>query len=130
MINAGSQSATLAGLADFTTQTTTGPTSREDSSTVDIGYHYVALDASGNALDSNSDGIPDWWSDLYGPNPLDPLVGASGDPDGDGLANLQEYQRGSSPIEHEGLANPLGLPQVHARYLRIISRVNLGQPER
>jgi hypothetical protein len=62
-INAGSQTADQFGLYHFTTQTNQAV---EGFSPVDIGYHYVATDASGNPLDSNGDGIPDYLEDANG----------------------------------------------------------------
>lgn len=54
------------------------------------------VNAAGRALDSEKDGMPDWWENLYG---LDPLVDdAHADPDGDGRTNIQEYNAGTSPI--------------------------------
>jgi hypothetical protein len=44
---------------------------KETNSTVSIGFHYVATDASGNPLDSNGDGIPDYLSDANGNGVVD-----------------------------------------------------------
>jgi hypothetical protein len=46
-------------------------------------------------VDSDADGLPDWWEQQYFGN-----LSHNGteDADGDGLTNLQEYQQGRSPI--------------------------------
>jgi hypothetical protein len=63
LINAGNGSATAQGLYHYTVTTNEVP---ETNSTVDIGYHYVALGANGLPLDSNGDGIPDYLEDSNG----------------------------------------------------------------
>jgi hypothetical protein len=107
LMDAGSTNANLIGLSPYTT--TTNQVS-EGISTVDIGYHYVALDVSGNPLDSNGDGIPDyinidasglpagWVIQYFGIS----FPGPNTDPDGDGLTNLQEYLFGTNPLVSEG----------------------------
>ncbi len=54
------------------------------------------------ALDSDDDGLPNCWEEYYGLDPGDDgsillVNGASGDPDGDGLSNLEELQGGQNP---------------------------------
>ena len=49
-----------------------------------------------SALDTDADGLPDYWENRFALNPLLP-GDASLDPDGDGLTNLQEFLAGSSP---------------------------------
>lgn len=48
------------------------------------------------ALDSDGDGMPDWWEQKYGLDPYDP-TDANEDPDGDGLTNFEEYIYGTNP---------------------------------
>src|SRR3989338_3208938 len=93
----------------FLIKRTSRPTSRT--------YQYWLNDASGLSLenrlvlnshkdnlesqlilgvDTDNDGLPDDWEILYGFNPNDPND-ADGDPDGDGLTNLGEYEAGTDP---------------------------------
>ncbi len=48
-----------------------------------------------NKADSDGDGMPDGWEVTHGFNPL--VNDANGDPDYDGLTNLQEYRNGADP---------------------------------
>lgn len=63
LINAGSATADQVGLYHFTTQTNQV---KEANSTVDIGYHYVAVDSSGNPVDADGDGVADYLEDADG----------------------------------------------------------------
>jgi hypothetical protein len=72
LINAGDTNADLLGLYHFTTQTNQ---IKETNSLVDIGYHYVALNAAGTAMDTDGDGLPDYLEDANGDGIYD-----SGDP--------------------------------------------------
>ena len=46
--------------------TTTTDQAKETNSVVDIGFHYVAVDGGGNAIDTDSDGSPDYFEDANG----------------------------------------------------------------
>lgn len=69
LVNAGSQTAASAGLFHFTTRTD----HTKDTSTVDIGFHYPAIDSNG-PLDTDTDGLSDYFEDI----------------DGDGVADSNE----------------------------------------
>jgi hypothetical protein len=62
LIDAGSRLASAAGLYHYTTQTN----QTLDTLTVDIGYHYVAVNANGQPLDTDNDGLPDYLEDANG----------------------------------------------------------------
>jgi RHS repeat-associated protein len=51
------------GMYHYTTQTNQ---MKEGNSRLDIGYHYVAVDGSGNPIDSNGNGTPDYLEDANG----------------------------------------------------------------
>lgn len=67
LLDKGSRTAAAAGLYHFTVLTS----QVKDGTTVEIGLHYVATDSSGNPLDGDSDGWPDWWEDTSGGGTVD-----------------------------------------------------------
>tara|TARA_B100001093_G_scaffold265270_1_gene253660 strand:+ start:51789 stop:60722 length:8934 start_codon:yes stop_codon:yes gene_type:complete len=64
----------------------------QDGDGLTYGLEYL-MNTAPNDPDSDNDGLPDGWEWLYGLDPLSSngLDGAVGDPDGDGMSNLQEY---------------------------------------
>jgi Mg-chelatase subunit ChlD len=76
--------------------------------TVEAGGYRVLLDAGSfgetdiafhvaQAADTDGDGLPDWWEQEWGTDPL--IADASDDPDQDGLANSGEFARGTKPFD-------------------------------
>ena len=71
------------------------------------------------AVDSDSNGLPDWWELKYfGAIHNDP----NADPDGDGLSNLQEYLLGTDPTkfdtDNDGLTDGVGTNVLCSVYPR------------
>ena len=71
-----------------------------------LGIHAVQI--VDRNLDSDQSGIPDWYEMKYALEPGSSALAAA-DSDGDGLSNLQEYQRGTDPhkadTDGDGLAD-------------------------
>ncbi|HUJ08454.1 MAG TPA: hypothetical protein VL171_00365, partial [Verrucomicrobiae bacterium] len=83
------------------------------SGTVTVGT--LVLDPNG---DADGDGLPNWWEQAHGLDPLSSIGndGPDGDPDGDGYSNWEEYEAGSDP------QNPLSTPlQITPQSLQITS---------
>jgi len=62
----------------------------------------ATVDVNAALIDSDGDGIPDWWMMKYFGHPTgqtNDLSLAQDDADGDGMSNLQEYLTGTSPID-------------------------------
>jgi hypothetical protein len=89
----GSRAAGAAGLYYYTTRPGQSP---ESSSVVDIGFHYLAVDASGRVLDSDGDGLEDYLEDDNGNGTIDAWESSplAGDSDADGLSDAQEARFG------------------------------------
>jgi hypothetical protein len=75
------------GVLDTSDKFPLDPTETLDNDNDDIGNNADT--------DDDNDLMPDTWETTYGLNPL--VNDASGDLDGDGLTNLQEYNNGSNP---------------------------------
>jgi hypothetical protein len=69
LINRGSL--TNAGLIGLYHQTLTTNQVKETTTRLDLGRHYVAVNASGKPVDGDADGIPDYWEDKDGDGAVD-----------------------------------------------------------
>ena len=56
----------------------------------------ITVNVNNPDLDSDGDGMPDWWEILYGLNPYNP-DDANDDPDNDEVTNLLEYIYNTNP---------------------------------
>ena len=70
-IDKGYGTAASIGLYHFCTTTNSV---KDGSTTVDIGPHFIALDANGQPLDTDGDGLPDYYEDRNGNGALDPSL--------------------------------------------------------
>lgn len=98
LINVGNAaSAATVGLYHFTTQTNQ---MKETNSVVDIGYHYVAVNSSGTAVDADGDGLADYYEDTNGNGSYDAGDWSSwtaADTDGDGMNDAMGILLGRNP---------------------------------
>lgn len=79
------------------------PDKDDQSGEVSTASAVFSLDTAGRKVDSDGDGMPDEWENLYG---LDPAVAdADQDPDNDGMTNLEEYNGGWNPVTAEDTAS-------------------------
>ncbi|MGC8743457.1 MAG: PKD domain-containing protein [Verrucomicrobiia bacterium] len=67
---------------------------RSQGKSIDMGaYEYVAP----QNLDSDGDGLPDWWENQYSGSPTG--MNSASDDDGDGMDNMSEFIAGTHPFD-------------------------------
>jgi len=77
-----------------------------------VGISGIFLvDTGGRLLDSDGDGLPDWWEKLYFNDPR--VAQPSADPDGDGVSNISEFLAGSNPLDPNSRFRVTGLQAVY-----------------
>ena len=74
-----------------------------------VPSRFLFRESGVEPVDTDGDGMPDWWEAEHGLDPADPADAAL-DPDGDGLANLAEYAAGTDP--HSPDTDSDGMPDV------------------
>jgi hypothetical protein len=81
-----------AGVADVTVE-------NPDGSSVTLQKAFTFTAAPGATTDTDNDGMADDWERSFGLDPSSAAGhdGADGDPDGDGMTNLQEFQQSTNP---------------------------------
>jgi hypothetical protein len=101
LVNSGSRTnAAQVGLYHYVT--TTNQT-KEANSRLDIGHHYVAVNAEGLPLDTDGDGAPDYSEDKNGSGDSESGETAwnNSDSDNDGVPDGYEIQLGTNPLVDE-----------------------------
>src|SRR5262249_26485026 len=88
------------------------------------GLNSLRLTAT-QMVDTDGDGIPDWWEDLHGLN-KNSAADAALDPDLDGASNLQEYLAGTNPNDPNSVFRIIAL-QPESDDLRITWKVVGGK---
>jgi pectate lyase len=71
----------------------------------DVGGWPEYRPGRGPDVDSDGDGMPDWWEKMYGLDPNDPSDAAK-DKNGDGYTNLEKYLNGIDPTKFVDYTKP------------------------
>ena len=148
LINASIRTPAQAGLYHYTVKAAANSKEGTDPvQNVDIGFHYVAVDGNGHPIDTDTDGLADYFEDTNGNGSYDTsdladlgapdtdndgmtdgwewnhfgdfAQGANDDFDDDGYSNLEEFSAGSVPT-----------PFSSTRCSTICASVETPRPER
>ncbi|MFO8051810.1 MAG: putative Ig domain-containing protein [Thermoplasmatota archaeon] len=100
-------------------------TATDGTETIDTTFHVNVSEVPDVIIptketDTDSDGMPDWWEDLYGLDPEDPSD-AEGDLDGDGITNLEEFKGRTSPTEDNSEPEEKGTSPVFFILIAILA---------
>jgi hypothetical protein len=99
LVDHGSGTAASLGFYHYTT---VAAQTKEGSSTLDIGFHYVAVNGGGTPIDSDGEGLADYIEDANGNGSVETgetrfaLSPGDQDTDGDGVSDYLEFLRGRS----------------------------------
>jgi len=79
-----------------------GLAATDNLNALDADYYIPPTPDDPETVDTDMDTLPDYWEereklDPYDDGSTNPAMGAEGDPDGDGLNNKGEYDRGTDP---------------------------------
>lgn len=77
--------------------------------------------------DDDNDGMTDEWENQYGLNPL--YKDGVYDADGDGVSNLDEFERGTNPFNHPPSAPVLSFPGDEETVMSLTPELSVGQYE-
>lgn len=118
----GFQASTFTSAIDFTDPITPGTVpppwldARGYPRIVNLQADVAALESGAGTLDTDADGIPDWWENFYGYSYANNGDATAND-DGDGATNLVEFMDGTDPLVSDNF------PQITTP--AVITRVEL-----
>lgn len=88
-----------------------------------VAVEFVVIPGTVTTNDTDGDSLPDWWECYYGLDYLNPEGedGAAGDPDYDGISNIDEYLTNTDPMNY---GDPLRLNIIIEENMDVLLRFN------